>query len=336
MATIWDVAKLAGVSKSTVSRVINSGSCSQEARDAVLTAAKKLNYQPSCFAQNIRTQRSMTIALMIPDASNLFYTELFKAIQEIAYASRYMVTLCDTQNSPNYEIKYAERFLNRKIDGLIYGTYKMNAKTQDYFVSLSESLPVIFIDYAYKRYDNIAIVATEGFESTRQAVKFLYQKGRRHIAYVNFPRDVEVTYLRYEGYLKGLEDCGLPFSSKLVYFPDSKEDIFGMDIGYNGADALMTRNPKIDAIMAAADPLAVGVIKYLKKHDVLIPDDISVIGFDNTELCEIVEPTLTTIAQPIREIGTTAIRILLNKINKIENEQERVILNGQLLQRKST
>ncbi len=336
MATIWDVAKLAGVSKSTVSRVINNGSCSTEAKNAVLAAIKKLNYQPSCFAQNIRTQKSMTIALMIPDASNLFYTELFKAIQEVAYAGQYMVTLCDTQNSPNYEIKYAEKLLSRKIDGLIYGTYKMNAKTQDYFLSLSESLPVIFIDYAYKRYDDIAIVATEGFESTRDAVKFLYQKGRRNIAYVNFPRDVEVTYLRYEGYMKGLEDCGLPFFSNMVYFPYIKEEAFGMAIGYNGAKALLTKNHKIDAIMAAADPLAVGVIKYLKKQNISIPDDISVIGFDNTELCEIVEPTLTTIAQPIREIGTTAMRILLNKINRIDNGQEQIILNGQLIQRKST
>lgn len=336
MATIWDVAKLAGVSKSTVSRVINKGSCSPEAKEAVLAAIKKLNYQPSCFAQNIRTQKSMTIALMVPDASNLFYTELFKSIQEVAYRYQYMVILFDTQNSPEYEIKYAQKLINRKIDGLIYGTYKMDAKTQDFFVSLSQTLPTIFIDYAYIRYNNISIVATEGFESTRSAVHFLFQKGRRSIAYVNFPQDVEVTRLRFQGYIRGLEDCGLPYSSDLVYLPDAEETIDGRTLGYNGAKALLSSGRKIDAFMAAADHLAIGVIKYLKQEKIKIPDDISVIGFDNNALCDVVEPTLTTIAQPIREIGTTAMHILMNKIQNDDNTTKRIFLKGKLVERNST
>lgn len=336
MATIWDVAKLAGVSKSTVSRVINKGSCSPEAKDAVLDAIDKLNYQPSCFAQNIRTQRSMTIALMIPDASNLFYTELFKSIQKIAYAHHYMVTLCDTQNSSDYEIKYAQKLINRKIDGLIYGTYKMDARTQDFFVSLSESVPTVFIDYAYKRYDNISIVATEGYQSTRETVNFLYQKGRRHIGYVNFSRDVEVTQLRYQGYMRGLEDCGLAYSSDIVFFPNSREHMDGITIGYTGAETLLSKNRKIDAIMTAADPIAIGVIKYLKQKGIKIPEDISVIGFDNNAICEIIEPTLTTIAQPIRDLGTTAVNILMNNIQGKENNMQRIFMKGELVQRNST
>ena len=265
MSTIWDVAKLAGVSKSTVSRVINNGSCSPEAKKAVLDAIEKLNYQPSYFAKNIRTQKSMSIALVIPDISNLFYTELFKTVQKVAYAHQYMVILCDTQHNSDYEIKYVKQLINRKVDGLIYGTYKMDAKTQSFFVSLSESLPIVFIDYAYKRYENISIVATEGYQSTSEAVKFLYDKGRRHIAYINFSRDVEVTQLRYQGYIKGLEDCGLAYSSNVVYFPRSRKKMDGISIGYHGARELLSRNQKIDAIMTAADQIAIGVNKYLKE-----------------------------------------------------------------------
>lgn len=336
MVSIWDVAKLAGVSKSTVSRVINNCSCSPETREAVLNAVKKLNYQPSYFAKNIRTRKSLTIAFMVPDVSNFFYTEMFKTIEDVAYSRDYMVTLCDTQNSPEVEIKYANKLLSRKIDGLIYGTYKMNAKTQDYFVTLSETLPIIFIDYAYNRYDKIPLIATEGFNSSREAVKFLYRKGKRTIAYVNFARDVEVTHLRYEGYRKGLEDCGLPFSSNLVYFPETKGDNFGMTIGFEGAKELLKNNSNIDAFMAAADQLAVGVIKYLKQEGIKIPGEISVIGFDNNQICEIIEPTLTTIAQPIKQIATTATQVLLNKIYGINNDQERIIFDGTLIQRNST
>ncbi len=335
MATIWDVAKLAGVSKSTVSRVMNNGSSSTETKEAVMAAVKKLNYQPSSFARNIRTQKSMTIAFMVPDASNLFYTEIFKAIEEVAFQQEYMVTLCDTQNSPVYEIKYAEKLLRHNIDGLIYATYMMNAQTQNYFVELSKSLPVVFIDYAFKNYPDISIVATEGYDSSRDAVKFLYNKGRRQIGYINFPESVEVTKLRYQGYLKGLEDCGLAFSSNLVHYPVSS-DALHRDFGGNGAAALLERNPGMDAIMAAADPLAVGALKRLKKMGVDIPNSISVIGFDNNEICDIIDPTLTTIAQPIRDVGTASARILLNKIRGIENDQDRIFFKGELIQRSST
>ena len=335
MATIWDVAKLAGVSKSTVSRVMNNGSVSEEARKAVLDAIKKLNYQPSCFAKNIRTQKSMTIAFMIPDASNFFYTEMFKAIEQVAYEREYMVILCDTQNSTEAELAYAEKLLQRRIDGLIYCTYKMDKQAQEYFVSLSRKLPVVFADYSFHIYDDISLVATEGYTSSRNATRFLYHKGCRHIAYINFPRDVQVTNPRYEGYLKGLEDCGLVPDPNLTYFPPSERTMSARDMGFNGAKHILSSGVKVDAIMAAADPIAMGAIKYLKFQGIKIPEQIKVIGFDNNEVCEIIDPTLTTIAQPISKIGTTAAQILFNKIGG-NASQERVLFEGELIQRDST
>lgn len=336
MTTIWDVAKLAGVSKSTVSRVMNNGSSSDEARKAVLDAIKKLNYQPSCFAKNIRTQKSMTIALMIPDASNFFYTEMFKAIEQVAYENEYMVIICDTQNSTDCEIEYAEKLLQRRIDGLIYSTYKMDKAAQDYFLSLARKLPVVFTDNSFRMYEDISLVATEGYSSSRNAARFLYHKGCRNIAYINFPNDVYVTYHRYEGYLKGLEDCALAYNPKLVYFPPSERMMSdARDIGFNGAKYLLSSGAKVDAIMAAADPIAMGAIKYLKYQGVHIPGDIRVIGFDNNEFCEIIDPTLTTIAQPINKIGTTAAQILFNKIAGSATE-ERVFFDSELIQRDST
>jgi DNA-binding LacI/PurR family transcriptional regulator len=336
MSTIWDVAKLAGVSKSTVSRVMNNGASSEQSRDAVMAAAKKLNYQPSFFAKNIRTQKSMTLALLIPDASNLFYTEIFKAVEGVAFKQDYMVTLCDTQNCPEYEIKYTEKLLQRRIDGLIYATYKMNPKTQNYFVSLSKTLPIVFLDYAFKRYEEISIVATEGYDSSSTAVKFLFNKGKKNIAYINLPEDVEVTQHRYEGYKKGLEICGVPFSSDLVCFPIQKNEMSARDLGFSAAKQLLSTGKKIDAIMVASDPLAIGAMKYLKNQGIQIPSEICVIGFDNNEICDIVTPSLTTIAQPIRSVGTQAARILLNKINGIENKEERIFFKGELIQRRST
>ena len=197
-------------------------------------------------------------------------------------------------------------------------------------------MPIVFVDYAFKEIEDIQIVTTEGFQSSREAVKFLYHKGRRKIAYINFPRDAQVTRHRCEGYKRGLADCDLPYDPDLVYYPSSSDDIDVRDMGYHGAKALMTANTKADAIMVAADPLAVGAMKYLKQQGIKIPEEVSLVGFDNNEICEIIGPALTTIAQPIKKIGTLAAEILFNKINGIENTQERKVFDGELIQRDST
>lgn len=337
--TIWDVAKLAGVSKSTVSRVMNNGSASEEARKAVYEAIERLNYKPSCFAKNIRTQKSMTIAMMIPDASNLFYTEMYKAVEKVIFEKEYMVILCDTQNSTEYEIKYAQKLLDRKIDGLIYCTYKMSEESEKYFTNLSKRLPMVFMDFAFAKFtkkEKISLVATEGLESTRRVLKVLYDKGRRNIAYINFPSDTQITIPRFMGYKKGLADCGLPFREELVYFPEPKEDLDVLELGYSGAKALMSTNVAPDAIMVAADPLAIGAMKYLKEHKVRIPQELSVVGFDNNNVCELIEPNLSTIAQPIKKLGMVAAQMLIDKLNGISTKNESVIFEGELIERGTT
>jgi Transcriptional regulators len=339
LVTIWDVAKLAGVSKSTVSRVMNNGSTSEEARKAVFNAIEQLNYKPSCFAKNIRTQRSMTIAMMIPDASNLFYTEMYKAVEQVIFENEYMVILCDTQNSTDYEIKYAEKLLDRKADGLIYCTYKKNERSERFFINLSKKLPIVFMDFAFANVaekEGICLVATEGYNSTCEAFKFLYEKGRRKIAYINFPNDTQITLPRFEGYLKGLSECGLPYRDDFVYFPEPEQELNVLDLGYLGARKFMSAREVPDAIMVAADPLAIGAMKYLKEKKIKIPEDISIIGFDNNDVSKLVEPNLTTIAQPIKELGSKAAQLLIGKLNGLPNTEERIILEGKMIQRGTT
>ena len=337
--TIWDVAKLAGVSKSTVSRVMNNGSASIESRNAVSDAIEQLDYKPSCFAKNIRTQKSMTIAMMIPDASNLFYTEMYKAVEKVIFEQEYMVIICDTRNSPEYEIKYAQKLLARKIDGLIYCTYKMNEKTEKYFITLSKKLPIVFMDFAFKKFtkkEDISLVATEGFHSTRRALKFLYEKGRKKIAYINFPSDTQITLPRYEGYIQGLKDCGLAFRKDFIYSPCPAQDLKVSDLGYAGARQLLSGTDVPDAIMVAADPLAIGAMKYLKENHIRIPEDISIIGFDNNNVSKLVEPNLSTIAQPIPELGKCAAELLLDKLNGFPASEQKIIFEGELIQRGTT
>jgi DNA-binding LacI/PurR family transcriptional regulator len=336
-ANILDVANYAGMSKSTVSRVLNNkGYVAKRTREKIEEAIRALNYSPSAFAQNIRTRKSRTIAMMIPDTSNTFYMEIFKAVEDVALRNDYMVIMCDTRRSFENEKNYADKLLKRNIDGLLYFTQQRAAENQEYFTQLSRQLPLVFMDYAFAELPGICCVAAESRHCTSDAVEYLYRKGRRHIAYINLPLDPNVTLLRCEGYQMGLEKCGLRYTADMVAMPHEQESHSLVDAGINAARKIVENNKKVDAVMAASDQMAIGAIKYLRSVNLSIPGDISVIGFDNTDLCEIVSPTLTTIKQPIKQIGKEAARLLLNLIMEEPVSSRKIIYNGVLVERHST
>ena len=334
MVTILDVAKHAGVSKSTVSRVLNDGYVDPKTRRKVERSIAELDYTPSSFAQNIRTRKSKTIAMMIPDSSNMFYMDFFKAAENIALEHEYMIIMCDTKSSPETERIYADKLLKRNIDGLLYFT--QSVENEQYFVELSMKIPVVFMDFAFARNQNISCVATEGIDCSRNAVQFLYKKGKRKIAYINLPKRENITSLRCDGYRLGLKDCGLIYDGSLVEMPKENPQYSMVELGFWATEQLLKRNPDIDAIMTAADTLAIGAIKYLKSRSIEIPGKIGVMGFDDIDLCTVVEPNLTTIMQPIETMGREAANILINQILKLNLSCQKILHNGTIIEREST
>ena len=336
MADILDVAKKAGVSKSTVSRVLNHGYVSDQTREKVERVMEELQYTPSSFAQNIRTHRTREVAMMIPDPTNTFYMEVFRAVEDVMLKNDYMVILCDSKQKTENELKYAEKLRQRNTDGLLYFAQQRVRENEDFFRKFSVATPTVFMDYAFSDIADISCVAMEGSRISTEAVHYLYRTGRKRIAYINLPKTNNVTLLRCEGYRKGLEECGLPILPDLVFQPaeDNTRTLF--EVGYHAAEELLARQPQIDAIMTATDHLAVGVIKFLRKKNLRIPEDVSVIGVDDIDLCEVVRPTLSTIRQPIREIGHTAANMLLKIIRGEEERGRKVIYEGKLILREST
>ncbi|MGI6777820.1 MAG: LacI family DNA-binding transcriptional regulator [Acetivibrionales bacterium] len=337
MANIWDVAKLAGVSKTTVSRVINkNGPVKEETRIAVEDAMKKLNYTPSYFAQSIRTRKTKTIAMLVPDYSNVFYNEMYNGVEEVALKHGYMVMVCNTYKSSTMEINYTKELLKRQVDGIIYNTYKKSIKNINYFFSLSETMPVVFMDHVFTQNSKVSYVVTEGFESSKKAVKYLYEKGCRRIAYIRVPPDISVVNHRYEGYKEGILEYGLKFERELVYQCSSDQITLPlMEVGVNGAKYFMSLQNPPDAIMASIDTMAIGAIKYLKSAGYSVPGDVKVIGYDNIDLCTIIEPALTTIAQPIHSLGSEAAKILISKINGEKNIKDQIVFQPEFIIRDS-
>ena len=166
MSTIFDVAKAAGVSKSTVSRVLNGESGVKEAtREAVERAIRELKYTPSYLAQGIRTGKTKTIAMVVPEYTNIFYNELFRGVEDTALKYGYMVFVCNTEGSRRSEIEYTEEILKRNVDGIIYNTYSNSEKMLNYLRSLSQKLPVVYTNHLFREDEPVSYVYTDGFES---------------------------------------------------------------------------------------------------------------------------------------------------------------------------
>jgi LacI family transcriptional regulator len=337
LSSIFDVAKLAGVSKSTVSRALNQpDSVKPEIRQAVDKAVKTLDYAPSYFAQGIRTGRTKTIAMLVPDFSNVFYSELFKGVESVAVKSGYMVLICNTDRQIETEHRYINKLIGRKIDGIIYNTYNVSRENIAALNKITRETPVVFMDNVFKKGDKLSYVVTEGCDSTCEAVNYLYRQGRRRIGYIKIVANVSVIENRFKGYLKGLKNCGLPLEKDLIFQPDPgvPPETDHLRIGGMGGAYFASLSNPPDAIVAGIDTLAIGCMKELKKLGVKVPGDMAIIGFDNIPLCELVEPALTTIAQPIVQLGAAAAGIIIDKLRGIPTK-EKIIMPGELVIRQS-
>jgi len=331
MATIIDVAKLAGVSKTTVSKILSGKDGVRESsRLRVEDAMKKLGYTPNFFAQGMRTNKTKMIAIIAPDYSNLGYIEMFKGIEEKALEKGYMTMISNTGEQAEMELEYIKELVKRRVDGIIFFTYKGVRKNIDYLIKASKEIPVVFMDHIIED-EPVSYVMTNGFAGSRKAAEYLIRKGRCRIGYIKGPKSVRATHERFKGYLKALEDFNIKYNPELVYEGD-----FHMKSGFDGAGYFMNLQSPPDAVMAATDIMAIGALKFLKHVGIDVPQGVNVIGFDDMPLCTLVEPPLTTVCQFQRKIGNTAAEVLIEKINNPLAENKRILMNGELVIRRST
>lgn len=336
MATILDVAKEAGVSKSTVSRVINNeGTVKPETRIAVEEAIEKLKYSPSYFAQGMRTGLTKTIAMVVPEYSNPFYSEMFRGVEDIALKYGYMVFVCNTERHTVSDIEYTKELLRRNIDGIIYNTYHRNDNVSEYLKKVSKQTPIVFMDKNFDDCSDVSYVYIDGYESVRKAVNYLFNQGHRKIGYILNSEDISVIQERYLGYLKGLEDCGLKLEEKWIYRVRRENEPDYIKLGRDAARYYLSLAERPNVIMAAIDMIGIGCIKELNSLHIKIPEEMGVIGFDNISLSNLIEPALTTISQPIRKLGQTAAEIVIAKING-EKINDQVVFQGDLIVRETT
>ncbi|MEI6387695.1 MAG: LacI family DNA-binding transcriptional regulator [Spirochaetota bacterium] len=331
MPTILDVALKAGVSKTTVSRFLNGqGPISEETAERIRATISRLQYSPNHFAQGMRTSRTKTIGIVIPDYANPFYPELIEGIEDYAQTHGYVTQLSSTHADPDSELERLKEMVRRHIDGIVFCSYGRAKRDIDYLVEIADQIPVVVMDPLVRK-EPLSYVVTAGRAATREAVSYLVSIGRNKIGYIKGPSRRFATNDRFEGYKDGLAAQGIPYDKALVIEAD-----FSLSSGYAAAEAFLRNGLPVDSVMTATDLMAIGAIKAFNQHHVTIPQRVAVVGFDDISLCRIVEPSLTTIAQPINALGTEAAKIIIDAINSGNLEKRQISMEGRLIVRKSS
>ena len=329
--TIYDVAKKAGVGIGTVSRVINnSPRIMRETKAKVLRVIRELNYQPHTSAQSLARRKTKTIGCIIPFTGH-FFSELLQGIQQKLMEYEYALILWSADNTKNKEFFLRRALRERRVDGILYVSMEIIPKYVDKF--LNSKLPIVLVDGFHPGLDSITVENTEG---AYIATKHLIELGYKKIAMIDGQLKSIPARLRYEGFKKALREQGFPFEERYFVACDFVEERegFNEEAGYTAMQKLLdlgTEKPR--AVFVSSDIQAIGAMQAIKERGFIVPDDIAIIGFDDIELAHYVG--LTTMRQPIMEMGELAVKRLIDKINGEHNSEFKHKFNTELVVRES-
>jgi len=326
--TISDVARLAGVSHQTVSRVINNkAEVSPETRQRVLAVVEQTGYRPSGLARGLATSRTSTIGMIVPDISNPFFSDIARGIEMMAYERGYDVFLCNTNEDPGRELNVLYSLEQRGVDGVIL--CGMREETPRLLNALEAFSAVVLVnrlldDRAYPA------VMIDNVGGAIEAVKHFLKLGRTSIGFLMGSAFSYSARQRREGYLDAMTEAGISVDDDWTTYCEPT-----VEGGECATQRLLQAHPEIDALFCHNDLVAVGAVQACNALGRRVPDDVAIIGFDDIYLAALVTPSLTTCHVPRVEIGNLAIRLLLQQIDDEELEEPIIITFPQLITRES-
>ncbi|WP_077358610.1 LacI family DNA-binding transcriptional regulator [Virgibacillus halodenitrificans] len=327
MATIQEVAKRAGVSAATVSRVLNNrNSVKEKTRNRVDEAIKELNYEPSVLGRNLRNSESRLLLVLLPNIANPYYTEIINGIEDTAIDKGYNILLCQTDSNPERETIYFNMVRNRLADGIILMDPTVNRKN---LYNLASQHPIIQCS-EFDEEGEIPYVSIDNELAAYQAVKHLIKIGKKKVALINTEEKFLYARERRRGYEKAMQEFDLPIESRWI----RKLDNLQFESGQQAMRSLLNESERPNAVFAVSDILAIGALKEINSAGLHVPEDIAVIGFDKISFSNMTHPTLTTIAQPMYKMGCISANMIIDKISG--KEVESLILDHELVIREST
>ncbi|WP_259069283.1 LacI family DNA-binding transcriptional regulator [Mucilaginibacter sp. X4EP1] len=318
------------LSAATVSRALrDSHEISAETKMRVLEMAKRLNYEPNPFASSLRHQKSKTIAVIVPEIANNFFSLAINGIEEVARERDYHVLIYQTHESSKIETSFLMRLLSGRVDGILI-SLASEAVDKENFKEVSKKLPIVFFDRVHDDIEGVKIT-TDDYDSTYNAVQHLVENGCKRIGYLRALDTLSTGKKRMQGYLDALKDNNFPEEPALVMIEGEKKDQ-----RYSLIKSFIEEQ-KPDGILSSIEELAMPCYYACKEVGLNIPKDLKLISFSNLTHAELLNPSLTTINQPAFEIGVEAAGILFKIFNKRWYEfNETIVLKSNLIKREST
>jgi len=331
--TILDIAKELNISKSTVSRALTGHpNINSKTKAMVIELAEKLDYQRNMLAISLITNKSNTIGIMVPEFTSSYFSQVIIAAQQEAAKDGYNVIISQANESYETEVANAKVMLANQVDGLIVSLTKETLNYEHLKIFQRKGIPIVFFNRVC---DEMIVpkVIVDDYEGAFKAVEHLIKTGRKRIAHLAGPSSLSISKKRLNGYLDALAKHNLPIDEELIISFDlslSKVKIY--------IKHLLSLPSPPDAIFAINDPTAIEVIQIIKQQGLKIPQDIAVIGFSNDYASALIEPSLSTMAQPVEEIGKTAVRMLIEQINRDVKDWKAgtTVLKTELIIRNST
>jgi LacI family transcriptional regulator len=326
--TMADVAREAGVSKMTVSRVVNKkGEISPATREHVLEVIARLGYRPSAIARGLATSRTGTLGLVVPDIANPFFSEIARGVEDQAYAAGYNVFLCSTNEDPRREKEVLDSLEEKLVDGLILCSSRL---AQDDLSAAVDEFPAVVLVNRSVVEGDAGVVRVDSELGGRIAAEFLLAAGHRAVGFLTGPATSFDGRLRVSGYRRALEDAGITPPSEWEYGCPSN-----VQGGLEAAREFLLTHPELTALICYNDLVAVGALQACTQLGRRVPEDLAIVGFDDIPTAALVTPSLTTCRSAQFEIGFQAMRLLLDRIHGCAEGCEEILVRPELVVRAS-
>ncbi|MEA2145084.1 MAG: LacI family transcriptional regulator [Solirubrobacteraceae bacterium] len=330
--TIRDVAREAGVHPGTVSRALNQetrGLVNQETADRVLRAAQRLGYRPNRIARGLKTNRSHTIGVLIPDITNPLFPPILRGIEDRLADDGYTALIVNTDNDAVRERSHLEAMRARQVDGFISATARLDRELLDEIGA--GAVPLVLVNRSLED-GSVPSVTVNDRQGTKLAVDHVAALGHTRIAHMAGPQNLSTGHRRYLGFLEAMRAAGLPAPDSCVHFAS----FFTEEEGEAGCASLLDTDPGLTAIVAANDLLALGCLDGLRARGVRCPEEVSIVGFNDMPFIGRLLPPLTSVRIPQREIGTVAADLLLERLAGGGGVAREILLEPTLIVRGST
>lgn len=308
VATIKDVAKYTGLSIATISKYINGGNVLDKNKEVIEVAIRELNFRVNEMARGLKTNKSKTIGILIPNLEKVFCTSIVSNIEDILIKHGYSTIICDYKDSDELEREKLKFLVNKMVDGIII----MPIGNEENLINkvILETIPVVLIDRVLKNTET-DVVLVDNLNGSYSAVEQFIIKGHKRISIISGPEDIFTAQERLKGYHRVHEDYTISINNELIKYGD-----YSIDSGYNLLRELWKLEEPPTAVFVTNYEMTLGAIMAINELNIIVPEQLSIIGFDNLQMSKIVKPQLSIVVQPMQLIGETAAEILLKRLNE--------------------